>query len=150
MDYDSDILEGIPKKILPEEIFSSYNIEGGLNNRNILINNSILIKNYLPRDEKNDPVYLRYLREKEALLTLGQFSYAPKLFQYHETDNKLYISRDWIEGVTLTQNELEIHLEDLVSSLISLHSNTHTSNGDYNYFDVIERYLREYKHLNLN
>ena len=150
MIVDLTLVEGIPKHLLPSNLVSIEVIQGGLNNRNLLLNSYQLLKIYLLRDEKNDPVYLRYLREKDALIALDKFTYAPKLLNSEETDNKYYIKRQWVEGSTLTLDQCKSHPEKIMVPLSSLHKCTYVSKGDYDYFDVIERYIKDYKfQLNL-
>ncbi len=144
MVLDLSSLQGIPKHILPENIKSVQFIKGGLNNRNILINDSFLLKEYLPRDEKNDPVHLRYSRESSAFTRLLNADFMPELFKTHEVEKKYFLTRSWIEGTVLNAAELKSNIENLVSTLSILHNQQYSSMADYHYFDVIERYIREY------
>lgn len=147
MTLDLTPVQGIPKHILPDNIDSIQIIKGGLNNRNILINESYLLKEYLQRDEKNDPVSLRYLREKTVFTKLTNLKFLPKFLNSYEKENKLFIVRSWVEGNIFSLTDLEINPDTLVTTLSSLHSQQYTCEADYNYFNVITRYLREYKHL---
>jgi len=61
-----------------------------------------------------------------------------------------FIGRSWVEGEIYSLKNLEHNLDNLVVALSSLHSKRYTCLADYNYFDVIERYLREYKPLSKN
>ncbi len=151
MIIDLTLVEGIPKHLLPSNLVSIEVIQGGLNNRNLLLNSYQLLKIYLLRDEKNDPVYLRYLREKNALIALDKFAYAPRLLDSEETNRKYYIKRQWIDGSIITLDHFKNHPEMIMIPLSSLHKCTYISKGDYDYFDVIKRYIREYKlYYNLN
>jgi len=145
MIVDLTLVEGIPKQILPSNLVSIEVIQGGLNNRNLLLNSYQLLKIYLQRDEKNDPVYLRYLREKNALIALDRFAYVPKLLNSEETNKKYYIKREWVEGSTLTMDQCRSNPEKIMVPLSALHKCTYSSEGDYDYFDVIERYIKDYK-----
>ena len=145
MTVDLTLVEGIPKHLLPSNLVSIKLIKGGLNNRNLLLNSHQLLKIYLQRDEKNDPVRLRYLREKDALFALDKCTFAPRLLNSEEKNKKYYIKRQWVDGSTVTLNNLKKQPERIMIPLSSLHKCTYTSEGDYNYFDVIERYIKEYK-----
>ncbi|MFX1507059.1 MAG: phosphotransferase [Promethearchaeota archaeon] len=145
MNHHLKLLEQVPPILLPKNITSVRLIKGGLNNRNILINESWLVKEYLIRDEANDPMYLRYLREKESLMILKNNHHAPHLLKYYDDGTKFYITREWIEGHTLTHDYLRTNLESLVNGIISIHSITEATTGDFHYYDVIKRYLLEYK-----
>ncbi|MHA1978829.1 MAG: phosphotransferase family protein [Candidatus Hodarchaeales archaeon] len=145
MVLDLTPLKGIPKYILPEDISSVQIVKGGLNNRNILLNNSNLLKEYLQRDEKNDPVRLRYFREKNAFTRLLNTDFMPNLFKTYEVEEKFFLTRSWIEGTIMTINDLEFNLEYLVSTLSTLHKQQYSCDEDYHYFAVIERYIREYR-----
>jgi thiamine kinase-like enzyme len=148
MTLDLSLVKGVPRHILPENIDSIQIIEGGLNNRNLLLNSRELLKIYLERDEKNDPVYLRYLREKDALFALDKYAFAPRLLNSEETNRKYYIKRQWVDGSILTLDYFRNQPERIMIPLSSLHKNVYTSKGDYDYFDVIERYIQEYMILN--
>ena len=145
MTVDLTLVDGIPKHILPSNLVSIEVIQGGSNNRNLLINSYQLLKIYLQRDEKNDPVYLRYLREKNALIALNRHNFAPKLLNSEETDNNYYIRRQWVGGSTLNLDHFRNYPDKIMTPLSSLHKCTYTSKGDYDYFTVIERYIRDYK-----
>jgi thiamine kinase-like enzyme len=145
LNSNSKLLKGIPKVLLPEKITSTRTIEGGLNNRNILLNENWLVKQYLRRDEKNDPVYLRFLREKETLLLLKDNRHAPKLLKYHEDPPNLFIVREWVRGRLITVNQIQKNPTMLIEVLKSIHKETESTGGDFQYLDVIKRYLREYK-----
>ena len=144
MSIDFSQLKGIPKQFLPEKIHSIQVINGGLNNRNFLLNDSILIKNYLERDEKNDPVYLRYIRERDAFLNLEGSNFVPKMFKTSESENQYYLSRDWLNGDIIGLTDIQNDPYCLINPLIQLHSKSYSSQGDYKYFDVISRYLVEF------
>jgi serine/threonine protein kinase len=145
MSNDYSQLKGIPKQLLPNKIHSIQVIKGGLNNRNILLNNSILIKNYLERDESNDPVYLRFLREKDAFQKLEQKNFLPKLLKTSESKDQLYLSRKWLDGDILSLSDIQENPQAVIYPLIQLHSESYFSEGDFEYFDVITRYLKEYQ-----
>jgi thiamine kinase-like enzyme len=145
MTLDLTPIHGFPKDILPEKIKSIQIIKGGLNNRNVLINGSYLLKEYLPRDEKNDPVRLRYFREKTALTSLTKFNFIPSFLISSEEEGKFFIARSWLEGRIMNPTILEQNVDNLVTTLSSLHKQRYSSETDYDYFDVIERYLREYQ-----
>ncbi len=145
MNHHSKLLEQIPPILLPGEITSARLIKGGLNNRNILINESWLVKEYLIRDEASDPVYLRFLREKDSLLLLKSNRNTPQLLKYYDDDIKFFITREWVEGHTITNDHLQNNLESLVNAITSIHSITESTSGDFHYYDVIKRYLLEYK-----
>ncbi len=145
MNSSSELLERIPTTLLPEEIISARIIEGGFNNRNILINESWLVKEYLIHNESIDPVYLRFLREKNSLWLLKQNPHAPQLLKYHDTDNHFLIVREWVEGKSFNINLDRDHVELLINAIISIHSITDSAAGDFHYYDVIKGYLQEYK-----
>jgi thiamine kinase-like enzyme len=133
---------------LPKEITSVRLIESGLNNRNILINESWLVKEYLVRDEANDPVNMRFLREKDTLLLLKNDHHAPRLLKYYDDEIKFYITREWVEGNIFTPDHLQTNIELFVNAIRSIHSITDGTSGDFHYYDVIKRYLLEYKGMN--
>ncbi|MFX0124282.1 MAG: phosphotransferase [Candidatus Hodarchaeota archaeon] len=145
MIHHSKLLEQVPPILLPKEITSARLIGGGLNNRNILVNESWLVKEYLIRDEVNDPVYLRFLREKESLLMLKYNPFAPQLLKYYDDGTKFFITREWVEGQLLTNDHLQNNVELLVNAITSIHRITESTSGDFHYYDVIKRYLLEYK-----
>ena len=145
MNHDLNLIEHIPPILLPKEVTSARLIKGGLNNKNFLINESWLVKQYLSRDEANDPVYLRFLREKDSLLLLKSDHHAPRLLKYYDDDINFYITRDWVQGHTFTHDQLHLNLESLVDAIFSIHSITKATAGDFHYYDVIKRYLLEYK-----
>ncbi|MFW9903907.1 MAG: phosphotransferase [Candidatus Thorarchaeota archaeon] len=150
MNHHLKLLEQVPPILLPKEITSARLIKGGLNNRNILVNESWLVKEYLIRDEPNDPVYLRFLREKDCLLLLQHNQYAPQLLKYYEDGNQYFITRKWIEGQIFSNENLDNNLELLkllVNAIISIHRTTGSLSGDFHYYDVIKRYLLEYKEI---
>jgi len=147
MNFDSELLSTIPQALLPEKITSTRVIEGGLNNRNILLNEKWLIKEYLPRDETNDPVYLRFLREKETLLFLKDNLHAPQLLKYYEDAPKFLLARKWINGHPITTKQIHNNPNMLISTLISIHKETKSTGGDFHYLDVIKRYLKEYERI---
>ena len=96
-------LEDIPISLLPKRIHSVMEVSGGLNNKNILVNNSILIKKYLSHNEHIDPVFLRYKREKEAIFSLKNTLCSPTLLNSYEDSDKYYITREWIPGYSFDQ-----------------------------------------------
>lgn len=145
MNHYSKLLEQVPRILLPKEITSARLIKGGLNNRNILINEKWLVKEYLMRDEANDPVYLRFLREKDTLLLLNRNHYAPRLLKYYDDGTKFFITREWVEGHVFNNDHLQKNVEFLVNAIISIHSITESTSGDFHYYDVIKQYLLEYK-----
>ncbi|MFX1515030.1 MAG: phosphotransferase [Promethearchaeota archaeon] len=147
MNHYLKLLEQVPPILLPKEITSVHLIKGGLNNRNILINDSWLVKEYLLRDESNDPVYLRFLREKDTLLLFQNDPYTPRLLKYYDDGIKFYITREWVEGHTLTHEEFQTNVESLVNTLVSIHQISEAIDGDFHYYDVIKRYLLEYKEM---
>jgi thiamine kinase-like enzyme len=147
MVLDLSPLKDVPKHLLPEHINTIQIVKGGLNNRNILINDTYLLKEYLQRDEKNDPVNLRYQREKTAFSELIDFYFIPKFINSYEKQGEFFIVRNWVEGEIYSLTDMENNLDNLVEALSSLHSKQYTCSADYNYFDVIERYIREYKPL---
>ncbi len=145
MTIDLSLLEGIPEQVLPTNIKSIEEIKGGLNNRNILINNSHLVKEYLSRDEINDPVRLRFLREKEAFSVLKSREFIPNLVTLNENYDQYHLVRKWVEGRTLTLERIRSQPEIFVKALSKLHCERYSYQYDYDYFDVIKRYIREYK-----
>ncbi|MFX0152071.1 MAG: phosphotransferase [Candidatus Hodarchaeota archaeon] len=147
MNSKSKLIEGIPKVLLPNKITSTRIIEGGLNNRNILLNENWLIKQYLLRDEVNDPVYLRFLREKDTLKMLKENQHTPKLLKYHEDPPNLFLVREWVKGKPITVNQIQKNPIMLIEALISIHKEIKSTGGDFQYLDVIRRYLREYKRV---
>ena len=122
MVLDLTPIKGVPRHILPKKIDTIQILEGGLNNRNILINGSYLLKAYLQRDEQNDPVQLRYLREKTAFVKLTNLKFMPNFLNSYEKENELYIARRWAEGSILSLPDLENYAEILVTTLSSVHS----------------------------
>ncbi|PWI49223.1 hypothetical protein CEE45_02460 [Candidatus Heimdallarchaeota archaeon B3_Heim] len=146
MTLDLNSIQGIPKDILPDKVDSIQIIKGGMNNQNILLNGSYLLKAYIQRDEKNDPVQLRYLREKTAFVKLTNLKFMPNFLNSYEKENELYIARMWAEGRILSLTDLDNYTDTLVTTLSSLHRQHYTCEADYNYFDVITRYLQEYRH----
>lgn len=145
MNHYSKLLAKIPPILLPKKITSARVIEGGVNNRNILINEAWLVKEYLSRDEANDPVYLRFLREKDSLLLLKHNSHAPELLKYYDDGTSFFITRKWIDGQPLSNDYLKDNIEVLVNAITSIHSVNKPTPGDFHYYDVIKRYLLEYK-----
>ncbi|MFX0172326.1 MAG: phosphotransferase [Candidatus Hodarchaeota archaeon] len=144
LNSNSKLLNDIPKTLLPNKIISTRVIKGGLNNRNILLNENWLVKQYLHRDEENDPVYLRFLRERETLLLLKDNPHVPKLLKYHEDPPNLYLVREWVRGRPITVNQIQKNPTMLIEVLISIHKGVKSTGGDFQYLDVIKRYLREY------
>ena len=51
MNHSAKLLTQIPPILMPKEVTSARIIEGGLNNKNILINETWLVKEYLITDE---------------------------------------------------------------------------------------------------
>ena len=145
MDHSLNLLEQVPPILLPKKITSTRLIKGGLNNKNILINESWLVKEYLIRDEANDPVQLRFLREKDCLLLFKSNQHTPQLLKYYDDDIKFYITREWVQGHPLTHDQLQSNIESLVDAIVSIYSTTEATEGDFHYYDVIKRYLLEYK-----
>lgn len=145
MEPRSELLTQIPPILLPKKINSVRMIEGGFNNRNILINESWLIKEYNVRDETNDPVYLRFLREKDSLLLLNQNSHTPQLLKYYDDGINFFIARKWVDGQPLTNELLKDNVELLVDAITSFYNVTESTEGDFHYYDVIKQYLLEYK-----
>ena len=94
--------KNIPIDILPPKIDSVKLIDGGMNNQNILINNSLLIKKFYIRDEINDPVKARFSREIEALKQLKGQSYSPMLLNHTSKKSNYIFSRNWIKGYPIT------------------------------------------------
>ena len=147
MNSRSKLLTKIPPVLLPEEITSVRLIKGGLNNRNILINDEWLIKEYLIRDESYDPVFLRFVREKESLNLLKGNNHAPFLLNYYDNENNYFIVRKWVEGQPFSTIHVQNHMKSLIDAIISIHGLTASTSGDFHYFDVIKRYLQGYKHI---
>jgi len=145
MNHYSKLLTQIPPILMPKEITSARIIEDGLNNRNILINETWLVKEYLFTDETTDPVNLRFLREKDSLLLLKRNSHAPQLLKYYDDGTKFFIARKWVEGQPLSTDHLQNNVELLVNAIASIHNITESTPGDFHYYDVIKRYLLEYK-----
>lgn len=145
MNIDKSLIRDFPDKLLPKNIFSIKNVVGGYNNENILINDSILIKKFQQQDEKNDPVYKRFIRELTCLKTYDDNKHVPTLIDFYENDKNQYISRNWIKGSPLNENTLKNNIKRLVNSLLSIHSIKNQSKADFDYFDIIRRYVVEYK-----
>ncbi|MFX0211590.1 MAG: phosphotransferase, partial [Candidatus Hodarchaeota archaeon] len=133
--------------ILPKEITSVQLVKGGFNNKNIVINNTILIKEFLKRDEPNDPVYLRYLREKEVLSLLVKYEHTPQLLNFFESSPHFFIIREWVMGSPLKIDQVSSFISHLTTALTLIHRFSKPLSGDFDYFDVIRRYLLEYKKL---
>jgi len=150
MTTKDNLLKGIPQEILPSKVVSTQFIDGGLNNRNILVNNAILIKKFQVRDEKNDPIFLRYQREKETLLYLESLPQVPKLLSWYEKPPKLYLVREWVDGSPIVAKDLEKHAEMIIKSILEIHRNAKSLSADYDYFDVLKRYIVEYKAIEEN
>jgi thiamine kinase-like enzyme len=150
MSIDLECLKGIPERLLPRKITSVREIKGGLNNRNILLNNSYLLKEFQRRDEENDPLRERYEREKQALHVLKTRNFMPELVKWEEKDTKYYLVRKWVEGDILTFEKLQSHPEELIKILSELHKEKYTFKFDFDYFDVIERYIKEYSRYEWN
>ncbi|MFX0087111.1 MAG: phosphotransferase [Candidatus Hodarchaeota archaeon] len=147
MSIRSEILSEIPTVILPENITSVRLIEGGFNNTNILINENYLIKEYQQQDESNDPVYERFIREKETLKLLEHNPHSPRLLNYYDKPPKLYISREWIAGSHLSLEKVHSLADRIIKAILSFHKFRNSTSGDFRYLDVISRYLREYKKI---
>ncbi|MHA2294224.1 MAG: phosphotransferase [Candidatus Hodarchaeales archaeon] len=147
MKHHPELLANIPKTLLPEEITSALEIGGGLNNRNILINDTWLVKEFLIRDEANDPVNSRFLREKNALELFKYNIHSPTLLKYYSNSSNHFIAREWVIGEPITIDQSHNYLKSLVKALISVHSTITSIPGNYQYLDVIRRYLREYNRL---
>jgi aminoglycoside phosphotransferase (APT) family kinase protein len=145
MNHSIKLLEQVPPILLPKRITSTRLIKGGLNNRNILINESWLVKEYLIRDEANDPVYLRFVREKDSLLMLKHNQCAPELLKYYDDGNRRFIAREWVEGHVFSDDNFHNNLDLLVDAITSIHRTKGFTSGDFHYYDVIKRYLLEYK-----
>jgi thiamine kinase-like enzyme len=133
--------------LLPSKISSVHPVKGGINNFNILVNGNYLIKEYQVQDEANDPVFSRFLREKESLIILKNNSFSPKLLGFYDKSPELYITREWIEGNPISVNQFQTNLDNIVQALISIHQCRTPISEDFCYFDVISRYLREYNRL---
>ncbi len=147
MNSRSELLTNIPTVLLPEKITSARLIKGGLNNRNILINEDWLIKEYLVRDESNDPVYLRFLREKETLRLFKGNNHVPNLLKYYDNAKNYFIARKWVEGQPFSIIHVQNHIKSLIDAIATIHRITDSTSGDFQYFDVIKRYLQEYKNI---
>lgn len=145
MNHNSTLLAQLPPILLPKKITSARIIEDGLNNKNILINDTWLVKEYLITDENSDPAYLRFLREKDSLLLLKGTLHAPRLLKYYDDGTKFFIARTWVEGQPLNHDYLLDNVELLANTLMSIHSITESTAWDFHYYDVIKRYLLEYK-----
>ncbi|MFX1513181.1 MAG: hypothetical protein ACFFCQ_11385, partial [Promethearchaeota archaeon] len=141
------VLQNLPKSLLPKEISSVQLVKGGFNNKNVIINNTILVKEFIKRDEPNDPVNLRYLREKESLSLLAEYEHTPKLLNISENPPHFFIIREWVTGSPLQIDQVLSFISHLTSALSSLHRFSNPLSGDFDYFDVIRRYLREYEKL---
>lgn len=147
MDLTSNLLSEIPTTMLPKEITSVQLIEGGFNNQNVLVNGNYLIKIYLQQDESNDLIYSCFIREKEALTLLEHNPFTPKLLKYYNKPPKLYIARNWIEGTPISIKQIHSYANVIIKGMLSFHKTNKASSGDFNYLDVISRYLREYSHI---
>ena len=148
MSSQFNLLNNIPADMLPQKIFSAKLIKGGMNNQNILVNDSLLIKKFCKRDESNDPMKDRFFREVEVLKQLNHQSYSPVLLNYVYKDDELIFSRNWIEGCPITIEQImdDSHLLLLLAKMLAgVHKNTFITSFDYDYFDVIRRYLKEYR-----
>jgi len=148
MSSQFSLLNDIPTDILPQKIFTVELIKGGLNNQNILVNDSLLIKKFCKRDELNDPMIDRFSREIEVLKQINHQSYSPVLLNHVSKDFNLIISRSWIEGHPITIEQIKNDpklLLALVKTLSLVHKNNFVTSCDYDYFDVIRRYLKEYR-----
>ncbi len=141
------LLKNIPKSLLPKEITTIRLVEGGFNNKNVLINNSLLFKEFLVRDESNDPVSLRYRREKECLSVLAQNENIPQLLNFLEDSHHYFIIREWVDGSPLQIGDISSYITHITSALATIHSHSIPLSADFDYFDVIRHYLREYKKL---
>ncbi len=150
MTFRSKLLARVPDILLPKDISSVRSIKGGFNNSNILINENYLIKEYQVQDEANDPVYSRFLREKESLLLLKNNSFSPKLLSFFDQSSKLYITREWIEGNPISVGQFQANLDKIIDGLISIHKYRTPASEDFCYFDVISRYLKVYDRLTTN
>ncbi len=151
MSSQYNLLNDIPTDILPQKIFSVELIKGGLNNQNILVNDTLLLKKFCRRDELNDPMKDRFSREIEVLKQLNHQSYSPVLLNRVSKDFNLIFSRNWIEGHPITVEQIKNDpklLIALVKTLILVHKNDFVTSCDYDYFDVIRRYLKEYEIIN--
>ncbi len=142
-----EVLTGIPSQLLPSRVDSAQLIDGGLNNRNVLINESLLIKEFQMRDEKNDPVYHRFKREKDVLNHLKSSFITPQLISSIENPPQLFLAREWIKGCPITAIDLAIHAEVVVKSILNIHQHSKPLSADYDYLDVLRRYLREYNQI---
>jgi len=147
MDLTSELLSEIPTTMLPEEITSVQLIEGGFNNHNILVNGKYLYKKYLQQDESNDPMYSRFIREKEALTLLEHNLFTPKLLKYYNKPPKLYIARNWIEGTPISIKQVHSYANVIIKGILSFHKTNKATSGDFHYLEVISRYLREYSQI---
>ncbi|MHA1215178.1 MAG: phosphotransferase [Candidatus Hodarchaeales archaeon] len=153
MTINKSLLTGIPDSLLPKSIKSIEKVDGGLNNYNILINQNYLLKKYLKQDEINDPVYLRFTREKDSLIGLKNSESTPLLLKFLDSSPNLFIVRNWVKGNTISTKLLKSDhklLEHLIKSLKETHEYKFNTPGDFNYFDVIRRYLREYESISTN
>jgi len=150
MDLTSNLLSEIPTTMLPKEITSVQLIEGGFNNHNVLMNGNYLIKKYLQQDESNDPIYSRFIREKEALTLLKHDPFTPKLLKYYNKPPKFYIARNWIEGTPISIKQVHSHVNEFIKGILSFQKANKATSGDFYYFDVISRYLRQYSQILAN
>lgn len=140
-----NLLAAIPKTLLPKRVTSIQLIEGGLNNENLLINDSLLLKKYIAWDEFNDPVVMRFRREKESLQLFRGISFVPQLLNSYDKAPEFYISRQWVAGKPILLDQIRSNPELLMNALVRIHRESDSLKGDYNYFEVIKRYLGEYK-----
>ncbi|MHA1971821.1 MAG: phosphotransferase [Candidatus Hodarchaeales archaeon] len=150
MSPDKSLLNEIPHSLLPDSIQSFKIVEGGMNNYNYLLNKTYLLKKYQKQDETNDPVYLRFIREKDSLIRLKKVGCVPILLNFLDNDPNLFIAREWIDGAPISLDILNSDdklLKKLVGSLIQVHNHAFKTAGDFNYLDVIKRYLNEYKKM---
>lgn len=147
MKLNLDLLTTIPRSLLPDRVTSARFIHGGLNNRNILINEKWLIKQFLISDETTDPVYQRFLREKNTLELFKDNIHAPRLLEYTDDPPNFFIRRKWVQGVPITFTQAQDYVNLLIEGLFFIHCLDTPLAGDFNYFDVIKRYLQEYKRI---
>jgi len=145
MHSNFNLLTDIPKILLPKKVTSVRLIEGGLNNKILLLDDNLLIKKYIPWNELNDPVLMRFRREKKSLQLFRDISHAPELLSSYEKVPEFYIARKWITGKPISLDQIHSNPELLTNALVRIHRESDSLEGDFNYFEIIERYLNEYK-----
>lgn len=147
MNSGMDLIKRISKDLLQENIRTINKIEGGLNNNNFLINGKYLVKQYLMRDEQNDPVYLRFLREEKTLKLLNENHHVPKLINSYKNPPNLFIVREWVFGKVINLNQVSKYLSLIIDALSSLYTFNNSFKTDFDYLNIIRRYMKVYKNI---